>query len=464
MEPFDLLILVVIADFVQQGVTQQDYSVTGAVLAVGTFGFRSSPRPGSRGASAARVRSSTATRSCSSRTGSRSWTTFAGAHQRRGARRSGAPATDRLHEHDPLGHPRDDGEISFIPADPPASVEWVRICSLVPAATEILFGLGLGESRSSASPTSATGRPRAERPAVTASLLDTSELSSTEIDRAVVEAAQDGKPLYAVDEAVWEQIDADVVVAQDLCEVCAVSTGARRDRPRAEGRRRGRSYSPSTWTRCSPSIVGIGRRSTRRGGRRADRRDAAAARPGARRARRGGDLAAGLRLRMARAAVRRRPLGAGHGLARGRHGSSGHVRRALVTDALDRRRRRSSPTSSSSRPCGFDLDRTLTELVTLDLSATSWDAALAGEPRVRGRRERVLLAPGPRLVDGVELLAYLIHPALTRIRGSPESASDSEADPDLVVANLGRDRRARARRRRGTRRSRGRTSSCGRRT
>src|SRR4029453_2249875 len=36
-QPFDLLILVVIADFVQQGVTQQDYSVTGAVLAVGTF-------------------------------------------------------------------------------------------------------------------------------------------------------------------------------------------------------------------------------------------------------------------------------------------------------------------------------------------------------------------------------------------------------------------------------------------
>jgi uncharacterized membrane protein YcaP (DUF421 family) len=37
LEPFDLLILVVIADFVQQGVTQQDYSVTGAILAVGTF-------------------------------------------------------------------------------------------------------------------------------------------------------------------------------------------------------------------------------------------------------------------------------------------------------------------------------------------------------------------------------------------------------------------------------------------
>lgn len=38
MEPFDLVILVVIGDLVQQGVTQQDYSLTGAVLAVGTIG------------------------------------------------------------------------------------------------------------------------------------------------------------------------------------------------------------------------------------------------------------------------------------------------------------------------------------------------------------------------------------------------------------------------------------------
>jgi uncharacterized membrane protein YcaP (DUF421 family) len=38
MEPFDLVVLIVVGDLVQQGVTQQDYSVTGAVLAVGTFG------------------------------------------------------------------------------------------------------------------------------------------------------------------------------------------------------------------------------------------------------------------------------------------------------------------------------------------------------------------------------------------------------------------------------------------
>jgi uncharacterized membrane protein YcaP (DUF421 family) len=38
MEPFDLVVLIVVGDLVQQGVTQQDYSITGAVLAVGTFG------------------------------------------------------------------------------------------------------------------------------------------------------------------------------------------------------------------------------------------------------------------------------------------------------------------------------------------------------------------------------------------------------------------------------------------
>jgi uncharacterized membrane protein YcaP (DUF421 family) len=41
MEPFDLIVLIVIGDLVQQGVTQQDYSVTGAVLAVGTIGVLS---------------------------------------------------------------------------------------------------------------------------------------------------------------------------------------------------------------------------------------------------------------------------------------------------------------------------------------------------------------------------------------------------------------------------------------
>lgn len=39
MEPFDLIMLVMIGDLVQQGVTQNDFSVTGAILAIGTIGL-----------------------------------------------------------------------------------------------------------------------------------------------------------------------------------------------------------------------------------------------------------------------------------------------------------------------------------------------------------------------------------------------------------------------------------------
>jgi iron complex transport system substrate-binding protein len=69
-------------------------------------------------------------------------------------------------------------------------------------------------------PPEAAGLPR-----VTASELESDDLSSAQIDAAVAESAREGKRLYAIDEVVWEQVRADVVVAQELCDVCAVSAG-----------------------------------------------------------------------------------------------------------------------------------------------------------------------------------------------------------------------------------------------
>src|SRR5919197_6315249 len=100
----------------------------------------------------------------------------------------------------------------------------MRICSLVPAATEILFALGLGEQVVGVTHECDWPPEAAERPALTASSLETGERASAEIDRAVAEAAHEGKPLYAVDEETWARIEPDVVVAQQLCEVCAVAT------------------------------------------------------------------------------------------------------------------------------------------------------------------------------------------------------------------------------------------------
>ena len=63
-------------------------------------------------------------------------------------------------------------------------------------------------------------------------------------------------------------------------------------------------------------------------------------------------------------------------------------------------------------PCGFDLDRTLSEVVPLDLSAHLLGTPARQESRVFAVDANALFSrPSPRVVDGVELLAYLLHPS-----------------------------------------------------
>ena len=71
---------------------------------------------------------------------------------------------------------------------------------------------------------------------------------------------------------------------------------------------------------------------------------------------------------------------------------------------------------------GFDLDRTISELVTLDLSANLLGTAARQESRVFAVDANANFSrPGPRVVDGVELLAYLIHPSAYTDPGIPWS-------------------------------------------
>ena len=58
---------------------------------------------------------------------------------------------------------------------------------------------------------------------MTASRVDTSVLSSSDIDAAVRAAVLSGQALYAVDEELVRELSPDVVITQDLCHVCAVS-------------------------------------------------------------------------------------------------------------------------------------------------------------------------------------------------------------------------------------------------
>ena len=100
-----------------------------------------------------------------------------------------------------------------------------RIVSLLPAATEIAAALGLmeqlvGVSHECDFPASANQRPR-----VTRSPLHRAGLTSKEVDEAVRRACREHGTLYMIDEPLLRQLRPDVILTQQLCDVCAVGYG-----------------------------------------------------------------------------------------------------------------------------------------------------------------------------------------------------------------------------------------------
>jgi iron complex transport system substrate-binding protein len=100
----------------------------------------------------------------------------------------------------------------------------VRICSLLPSATEIIAQLGLIDSLVGVSEECRWPAEVVGKPIVTAARIDPSALTSLEIDRAVRESVGDGRSLYTVDADLIDALAPDLIVTQDLCAVCAVSS------------------------------------------------------------------------------------------------------------------------------------------------------------------------------------------------------------------------------------------------
>ncbi|HEX9780181.1 MAG TPA: ABC transporter substrate-binding protein [bacterium] len=98
----------------------------------------------------------------------------------------------------------------------------MRICSLVPSATEILFALGLGDQVVAVTHACDVPVEAASRPRVLRSRLDP-EAEGGALDAEVRRARGAGESLYDVDESGLRAAAPEVVFAQDLCEVCAVS-------------------------------------------------------------------------------------------------------------------------------------------------------------------------------------------------------------------------------------------------
>jgi iron complex transport system substrate-binding protein len=99
----------------------------------------------------------------------------------------------------------------------------MRICSFLPSATEIVYALGLGDALYGVShecdyPSEARRKPRIVR-----SRFETADRSSAEIHRLVADSVSRGEPIYEVDLEVMTQARPDLVITQELCDVCAVS-------------------------------------------------------------------------------------------------------------------------------------------------------------------------------------------------------------------------------------------------
>src|SRR5262244_2205781 len=98
-----------------------------------------------------------------------------------------------------------------------------RICSLLPSATEIVFALGLGDQLAAVThecdfPPEAVGLP-----VITRSIVDHRTHSSREIHNHISSAVHGGSSIYALDQDLLERLNPDLILTQELCDVCAVS-------------------------------------------------------------------------------------------------------------------------------------------------------------------------------------------------------------------------------------------------
>ena len=274
----------------------------------------------------------------------------------------------------------------------------MRVVSLVPSATEIIAALGLADNLVGRSH-ECNYPPEVEAlPIVSASRIDTEQLGSAEIDSAVRDALGDGRPLYEVDAELLEQLAPDLIVTQDLCEVCAVSSGEVKRVSRVDVETV--SLDPRDLEEIEESIRTLARHL-----------HAAA---------QGERLAQAFHHRidfvhqLVRGLPRQRvfvaewldpPFAAGHwvpemvDLAGGDEVLGRPRERSFATTWDDVRE--AAPQLIVLAPCGFDLERTVSE-------AGAVPAMGARVVAVDG--DAAYSRPGPRVAEGVAQLAHLLHP------------------------------------------------------
>ena len=99
----------------------------------------------------------------------------------------------------------------------------LRLISFLPAATEMVFALALGDRLFGVSYECDFPAPAKTKPVVVKPALLLEKMSLREIDSAVAERVGSGRSLYQVDEQLLEQLAPTHILTQALCQVCAPS-------------------------------------------------------------------------------------------------------------------------------------------------------------------------------------------------------------------------------------------------
>jgi iron complex transport system substrate-binding protein len=287
----------------------------------------------------------------------------------------------------------------------------LRIVSLLPSATEIAFALGLGDEIEAVTDGCDYPAAAGRKPVVSHSKLDVGEeVSAAEVDGAVREAVKDGEPLYALDAELINRIQPDLILTQDLCRVCAVPTGDVEEALDVLGCQADvLSLDPHTVDDVLDDIVRVGEHTGR----------TAAARQLVEDLR--GRIGAVEERTRTQAPVRTFPLEWLEPPFSGGHWVPDLIVRAGGTPVLCAPGEHSRPLQWADvaaaepevvvfMPCGYDLAAATREAE--NLAAV---AELRATPAWRDSRIWVVDAtsyfsrPGPRIVDGLELLAWIMH-------------------------------------------------------
>ena len=102
----------------------------------------------------------------------------------------------------------------------------MRICSLLPSATEIVYALGLGGQLVGVSHTCDYPPGACTKPVVSQSVRAVSHLDSREIDAIIRQARESNNPVHWIDADLLRDLRPDLIITQEICEVCAIDQGS----------------------------------------------------------------------------------------------------------------------------------------------------------------------------------------------------------------------------------------------